>query len=521
MNCEKEVFSQFFYFSVGNQKFLNLYRKKEATDMSLIAVSNLTFGYDGSSDFIFEEVSFQIDTNWKLGFIGRNGRGKTTFLKLLMGKLEYQGKIHAAVEFDYFPFEMKDKTKTVWEMAQEICPDAEQWKFCRELSLLETKEEILNRSFETLSNGEQTKAALAILFLRENQFLLIDEPTNHLDRRAREIVGKYLKGKRGFILVSHDRAFLDSCVDHILSINKTNIEIQKGNFTSWMENKEKNDQFELAENDRLKKEIKKLNIAARRTMGWSEKVEKSKFGEKVPDRGFIGHKAAKMMKRAKNIEARQSQAMEKKQALLKNLETAETLKIKTLIYPKKQLIELKQVSVDYGEGALFPSVSFTVEQGDRIAFVGKNGSGKSSLIKLLMGENISYQGELKRGSNLVFSYVSQDTSFLKGGLREYIQEKRLEESLFKAILRKLDFSRTQFEKKLEDFSEGQKKKVLIAASLCQPAHLYFWDEPLNFIDVLSRIQIESLILEYKPTMILVEHDKTLIDNAATKKIFLG
>lgn len=121
--------------------------------------------------------------------------------------------------------------------------------------MLKVSDDVLYRPFSSLSNGEQTKVMLAALFLKENSFLLIDEPTNHLDMKARELVSHYLRSKSGFILVSHDRAFLDHCVDHILSINKTNIEVQKGNFSEWRENKERQDNFELAENDRLKKKI--------------------------------------------------------------------------------------------------------------------------------------------------------------------------------------------------------------------------------------------------------------------------
>jgi lincosamide and streptogramin A transport system ATP-binding/permease protein len=121
---------------------------------------------------------------------------------------------------------------------------------------------------------------------------------------------------------------------------------------------------------------------------------------------------------------------------------------------------------------------------------------------------------------LKISYVSQNTANLSGTLTDYILCNYLDESLFKAILRKLDFSREQFEKRLEDFSEGQKKKVLIAKSLCEQAHLYIWDEPLNYIDVLSRMQIETLLLEYQPTILFVEHDSAFCSNIATKTIQL-
>lgn len=492
--------------------------------MSLISVTNLTFAYDGSYDNIFENVSFQIDTDWKLGFTGRNGRGKTTFLHLLLGKYEYSGTISASVNFEYFPFQVTDPEANTLDVIETIYPDYLHWQIMRELTLLQVSEDVLYRPFNTLSNGEQTKILLATLFLKENSFLLIDEPTNHLDMHARKIVSDYLRTKRGYILVSHDRAFLDNCVDHILSINKANIEIQKGNFSSWWENKQRQDNFELAENEKLKKEITYLSAAAKRTAGWSDKVEKTKMGTKnsgiKPDKGYIGHKSAKMMKRSKTIEARQQAAIANKSKLLKNIESAERLKISQLPFHTDRFVELKDIAIFYGEKAACEGVSFTIEQGDRIALCGKNGSGKSSIIKLICGDNLIYTGIFSKASKLKISYVSQDTAYLRGNLTDYAVENNIDESLFKTILRKLDFSRVQFEKDMSDFSGGQKKKVLLAKSLCEQAHLHIWDEPLNFIDVISRMQIEELLLEYSPTILFVEHDSEFCKNIATKAVTL-
>lgn len=489
--------------------------------MSLINVANLSFAYDGSYDTIFENVSFQMDTDWKLGFTGRNGRGKTTFLHLLLGKYEYTGTISANVSFEYFPYEVADKEDTTIHIIESICTDYQDWELIRELNILEVSEDILYRPFYTLSNGEQTKVLLAALFLKENSFLLIDEPTNHLDMNGRQIVSDYLKSKKGFILVSHDRAFLDNCIDHILSINKTNIEIQKGNFSSWWLNKERQDSFELAENTKLKKDIKRLTDAARQVSNWSDKVEKTKIGGRdasgiKADKGYIGHKAAKMMARSKAIEGRQYAAIEEKSKLLKNIERADNLKISPIPYHTGRLAELENISIFYGEKAVCTGVGFAIERGDRIALQGKNGSGKSSILKLICGEPISYTGNFRKGSQLKISYVSQDTSDLRGNLTDYAAANGIDESLFKTILRKFDFSRLQFEKELSDFSGGQKKKVLIAKSLCEQAHLYIWDEPLNYIDVLSRIQIEELLLAYQPTILFVEHDRTFSENIGTK-----
>jgi len=479
--------------------------------MSLINVSNLTFAYEGSYDNIFEEVSFQIDTDWKLGFTGRNGKGKTTFLNLLLGKFEYIGSISATARFQYFPYPVQDKTKITTAIVEEICPEYQDWQLARELSLLDINEEVLSRPFETLSNGEQTKVLLAALFLNDNRFLLIDEPTNHLDMKGREIVSRYLNNKSGFILVSHDRAFLDGCVTHILSINKANIEVRRGNFSSWFANKKLQDNFEKLQNVKLKKQITQLEKAARKYADMSDKMEAL-----TPPAGHAKEKGIRLMNKSKAIETRKKRAVDEKNELLKNIDYASDLKITQLPYHKSHLLSLTDVGIFYGEKKVCDNITLDVNHGDRIALVGKNGCGKSSILKLILGEKITYTGELAISSGLKISYVSQDTSHLKGNLTDYAWAHGIDESLFKAILRKLDFLRVQFEKDMSDFSSGQKKKVLIARSLCEKAHLLIWDEPLNFIDVLSRVQIENLLLEYKPTILFVEHDKVFCDKIATQ-----
>jgi len=478
--------------------------------MSLINVTNLTFAYDGSYENIFENVSFQIDTNWRLGFTGRNGRGKTTFLNLLLGKYEYRGSISASVSFSYFPYPVADKTALAVDVVEAICPEYEYWRVAREMAKLQLEDGVLYRPYGTLSNGEQTKLQLAVLFSKENNFLLIDEPTNHLDIRGRELVSRYLNSKKGFILVSHDRAFLDGCVDHILSINKADIEVQKGNFSSWEENKRRQDQFEIEKNDRLKKDIRRLKDAARRMSDWSDAVEATKIGNGPCDRGAIGAKAAKMMRHSKAVETRRNRDIEEKEKLLKNIDYAEDLKLFPLRHPANRLVEMKDVSLVFGEREIFSHLSFSITNGQRIALMGKNGSGKSSILRLITGENTPSSGEVRLASNLIISIVPQQAD-LSGRLRDFIAESNIDETLFKTILRKLDFSREQFEKDMGDYSAGQKKKVLIARSLSQSAHLYLWDEPLNYIDVLSRMQIERLISQFRPTMLLIEHDKRFIE----------
>lgn len=503
--------------------------------MAQINVTDLTFHYENSFDNIFDHVSFSVDTNWKLGFVGRNGKGKTTFLRLLLGKEEYRGSISTSTVFDYFPYKTKEEwfQKCAAEFVDEWKADCELWRVICELDKLDTDAEILYRPFGTLSHGERTKVMLAVLFSGENNFLLIDEPTNHLDKESRETVKRYLMQKKGFILVSHDRDLLDACVDHVLVLNRSTIEVQAGNFSSWWENKVKRDHFSEMENEKHRKEITKLEKAADRISRWADKSESSKIGfdpRKEPDRcastrAYIGAKTKKMQSRVMQLENRIEREIEEKEGLLQDIEKPVDLKLMPMKHYKETLVSARDFSIRYRDAkeALFKNLNFEIKQGERVFLAGNNGCGKSSLIKAILGKikNMELSGSFTIAPNLVISYINQDTSFLKGNIKDFCRDRNLDESLFCAVLRQLDMERVQFAKNMEDYSEGQKKKVLIAASLMTPAHLYIWDEPLNYIDVFSRMQIEKLLEAYEPTMLIVEHDMRFREKIASETIEIG
>lgn len=511
--------------------------------MAQINVNNLTFYYEGSSDNIFENVSFSIDTDWKLGFIGRNGKGKTTFLNLLLGKYEYIGNISTNTVFDYFPYQIKeeDKKQPAISFLDQLKAGCEQWRVICELDKLGVNADILYRPYDTLSFGERTKVMLAVLFSGDHDFLLIDEPTNHLDRESREAVKAYLASKKGFILVSHDRDLLDACVDHVLVLNRATIEVMAGNFSCWWENKSRKDAFSMSENEKHRKEIVKLNEASKRTKAWADKNERTKIGFNpikehdrfLDTRAYIGAKTKKLQSRVKQMETRIEQEIKEKEGLLQDIESPVELKLTPMEFYKKNLLRLNEYGLQYedSDSSLFSNLSFELNQGERVFLNGANGCGKSSLIKVILQKlaqpksnlsnlNLIETGSLFTASGVVVSYINQDTSYLRGSIKDFCKEHNLDESLFCSILRQLDMERVQFSKNVEDYSEGQKKKVLIAASLITPAHLYIWDEPLNYIDVFSRMQIEQLLQRYQPTMIVVEHDVRFREQIATKVIEL-
>lgn len=493
--------------------------------MALLTVNGLTFGYDGSYDLVFEDCSFQVDTAWRLGLTGRNGRGKTTLLRLLLGRYPYRGRIDMPCAARYFPFAVGDPAEPALALMARMSDGAPDWRLQRECNLLGLSPEALERPYGTLSRGEQTKAQLAALFAGEDGYLLIDEPTNHLDLRGRALVADYLRQKPGFLLVSHDRDFLNRCVDHVLCLNKSSVDVFRGDYDTYERELNARNEYERKQNERLQKDIRRLGEASRRAAQWSSNLEKEKFhvaesDVAALDRGYVGAKSAKMMARAKALQRRQEKAVEEKQALLHDLERVGDLKLRPLEHPKKRLLTVDNAQVRYGDRVVLPDVRFTVDAGERVALLGANGAGKSSILKTLVGEGAALTGDVRVASGLIISYVPQDPSFLRGSVRAFVERGGLDETLFKAILRNMDMGRQQFDKDMADFSEGQKKKVLLARSLCESAHLYVWDEALNYLDVYSRVQLEELLLTFRPTLLMVEHDRRFLERVCTRQVEL-
>ena len=215
--------------------------------------------------------------------------------------------------------------------------------------------------------------------------------------------------------------------------------------------------------------------------------------------------------------------IQEKEGLLQDIERNRELKLALVKYHKDILISARQYGFRYtdSKAPVLCDLDFELRRGERVFLHGGNGCGKSTFIKNILAHGAGRlpegieSGVLTVGSGMIISYISQDTGHLKGSIWEFCERKNLDTSLFCTLLRQLDMERGQFEKNLENYSEGQKKKVLIAASLMTPAHLYIWDEPLNYIDVFSRMQIEELILKYEPTMLMVEHDVDFQKKTAT------
>ena len=296
-------------------------------------------------------------------------------------------------------------------------PDVENWRVMCELSELQVDAELLYRPIRTLSFGERTKVMLAVLFAGENDFLLIDEPTNHLDKDAREVVKSYLAGKKGFILVSHDRDLLDACVDHVLVLQRSSIDVQSGNFSSWWENKERADAFAKAENEKHMKEIGRLKGAMDQSQRWATKGENTKIGYdplKEHDRTknartYISSKTKKMESRVKVFEQRMEKQIAEKEGLLNDIEQVRDLRLSPMEHFRDRVVEARELSLRYADSdtPVFSGLTFEIRNGERVFLQGKNGCGKTSLIKAIMqsaglsdAENIVLDGTLLTAPHL-------------------------------------------------------------------------------------------------------------------------
>lgn len=495
--------------------------------MGTIQIQNLSFKYMDMSDYLFEKTNLKIDESWKLGLIGRNGRGKTTLLNILQQKLSYEGTIITDLNFNYFPQKISNSKKITKQLVLEIgsITDYNFWKLQIEMDKLQLDEAVLELPYEKLSPGQKTKLQLALMFVEENSFQLIDEPTNHLDIVGRQVVSDYLRDKKGFIVISHDKKFLNEIIDHVLSINRKNITVQKGNYDTWEYEKNIVDQKEKNEKEKLKSEIKQLKESAREKENWSNKKENSKSRNAVSekhanlDKGFIGHKSAKLMKRSKTLMNRMNKNISHKSELMKNIEISDDLSMNLNDeFHQKNILEVKNFQSYFDKKIINEKVSFKVNKNEITALVGPNGAGKSTALKAILNEDISYLGSIKINGKPKISYLQQETIETSDNIVDLCEIKNISRNDVFSMLRKLGFERHLFNKKINTMSEGQKRKIALAISLVESADFYIWDEPLNYLDIITRQQIIEVLEKYHPTMIVIDHDQDFINEIATNKI---
>lgn len=521
-----------------------------------ILLDNITFQYESALMPLFKGETISIDTNWRLGIIGRNGRGKTTLLNIISGSLVPQsGHVKLPENVSMFPvrvdntglktvevvknligpiLEIEDGMKRSYEIADEEAMSAygeleELYRYYRgyELDSLIEREfrglhmdvALLDQPYASLSGGEKTKVQIAALFLRPQSYLLIDEPTNHLDIMGRAELADYLRGKSGFSLVSHDQAFIDECCDHILEISKSGMQIEKGNYSSWDENRRNFEAFELGKREKLVKESQKLQEAALKARGYSFNKEKEKIG--AGDKGFVGARSARLMKRAKSLEKRREKKLDETKELLKAYEKVRHLELKQSKLNVQSYLKYHDISFAYGDKPVLENFCLEINKGDRIWVRGGNGAGKSTLLNLICKELSPKSGYAHRAIDLSISRAYQDMSIRYGSVRAYLELYGTDLTAFVRMLDYFNMSIEYLDREIDTLSEGERKKLDLARAFSSEAPLYVWDEPLNYMDYHFRVQLEEAVLKYEPTIVFVEHDRSFGEKVATKIIDIG
>ena len=488
--------------------------------MQTITIRNLNFAYPGQPA-LFTDCNLDFNSNWRLGLVGRNGRGKTTLLQILQGRWDYRGRVTSKLNFAYFPLTIADPALLSGDALLTACPNPalEQWQVERELGLMGVDPALLWQPYQTLSGGERTKVQLAALFAQDDSFFL-DEPTNHLDLPGRRQVAAYLARKQsGFIITSHDQDFLDQVIDHTLVIERHQLVLSQGNYSTYFHQKEQRDQHAQATNRQLRAEIKDLKATRQQRLQWAQRAEGEKKGNSHTDKGFIGAKAARMMKKTVSTANRLDQAITERQGLLENVEEVVPLTLNYQPAHQQTLLSLDQVSLALAGQQFFRPLTCTVHRQEQLALVGPNGVGKSSLIKAIAGRFMGeLSGKISRPTGITVSYVRQDYATNTGSLRQFADRYSLPYDQFLSLLRKLGMDRATFTVPIEQMSMGQQKKVELARSLLTPAQLYVWDEPLNYLDTYNQQQLIQLVKEYRPPLLFVEHDQHFINAVASQQV---
>jgi len=445
---------------------------------------NVDFNYDSPYTEVFRGLSLLIDTRWKTAIVARNGRGKTTLLQMVHRSIQPNGgSLEVPIQTTYFPYSPVDSSETAFNVIKDSVAPFRQWQqsmaallekagteeldqygtlaerylaaggyeidaaIHREFQQMGLPEDILQRPFGSLSGGEQTRALITALFLNRDHYPLIDEPTNHLDMTGREQLTEYLATKQGFLLVSHDRFLLDTCIDHVISINQDDIRTNSGNYTRWKQQMDLENEFERRTRENLQREIKHLHKASQQRRAGAEVKEKEK--KTAYDKGFVGHRAAKQMKKALIMENRIKANLEEKSQLLKNVEKDRLLKIDTDNNSPEILLTINNLYVAIEEHPIIRNFSLKVNRGDRVAIVGPNGCGKTTLFNAICNDIAADAGTIALPAYVEVIRSFQNPLWSAGKLRDYLEFEGMDETRFRQILGVFGVEGDLFEHPLE------------------------------------------------------------------------
>lgn len=454
---------------------------------------------------ILKDISFKLYRKDKIGLVGRNGVGKTTLLKIITSELEADfGNIKFYGSFGYLPQNLfVNNHMYVYELMNETNKYGD---FLRLLNKFGLKG-IEKQKIESLSGGEKTKLYLIKLLLKKPDILILDEPTNHMDNQTKEWLEDFINNFDGAVLmVTHDRYFLDRTVTKIFELENKTIKEYKGGYTFYARQKQVELDKARREYDEYIKEKRKLEEAARKHM------ERANKYNNMSKNDFQRHKAAKIAKRAKAIISRLENMEEKKKPIVyKNINIkleGSSDKISNI------LVRAEGLSKSYDK-VLFENVSFNIYRNSRIGLVGKNGVGKSTLLKGIMGR-VQLEGNIYIAPSAKIGYFSQELEGLNLDLTilEELKSINNDENYVRTLLGSMLFRRDDVYKKISNLSYGEKVRVAFLKLILEENNLLILDELTNFLDIPTKEIIEDALLDYEGAILFVSHDKYFINKIA-------
>ena len=457
----------------------------------MIQLENVTKSFGERT--IFSDVSFKIQEGEKVGIVGRNGAGKSTLLKIMIGVEDYDaGKLSGLRKEDIgYAEQMPNFTqKTLLDEMQ--LGDVEEFQVRKILYGLGFTESELNKNPKNFSGGETGKITLARALLNEPRILILDEPTNHLDIYAIDFLEDFIKSYRGTVIaVTHDRHFLQNCVTKILDMEAGKAIMYPGNYDKYFQLKAERREYELKAYEKQQEEIAKLEDFVRRN-----KVRAS-TAKRARSRQIILDKMERLEKPPSN------------EFVKVNLGDAAESANKVLILDK---INFKNIIKDF---------SLEIVKGEKVGLIGKNGVGKSTLLKLIVGDLKFDSGEMKIGSRVKIGYLSQGHEELNVNatpIEELINEFGLTIERARAELARLDLGAQIVEKPIIELSGGEKTRVALAKLILTGANFLLLDEPTNHLDLPAREAIEAALKSFDGTILIVTHDRYLLESVTTRVV---
>lgn len=513
----------------------------------MIQLDNISKSFGGRT--LFEGISWQLRPGRRIGFVGPNGTGKTTLFRILAGELEPDaGRVVIPTDatIGLLPQTVGEMSGgTVWERMLEAkadilaleerldnlrnaladCRDEhELTELANELGEVEDRflagdgynirhqaqailggmgftEEMMQGPVEVLSGGWRMRLVLSQLLLQRPSVLLMDEPTNHLDVPSLEWLEGFLGNYEGtVVIISHDRFFLNRLVDEIAALEFGELHVEPGNFDTYLRSREERFERLVHEKEKQDKEIERLKAFVDRF-------------------------------RAKATKARQAQSRQKQLDKIERIELPTERKQIHIRFPEaprsgKEVVSCEGVRKAFGDNVVYDHLDFEVKRDERIALVGPNGQGKSTLLKMLAGVLEPDAGEVKLGHNVHIGYFAQhhiDGLDLGDTILASMERRATPESFpsCRAILGAFLFSGDDVKKKVSVLSGGEKHRVALATIMLRPTNFLLLDEPTNHLDMESRAILEEALDSYQGTVVFVSHDRTFINNVATRVVHVA